>query len=189
MRKFVILCIFFFFITVNLYSQARFAVKTNLPFLLTTTPNIGVEYAFAHNYSFELSGGYNPFEFKNSAKIKHWILWSEMRYWVLEPFNSHFFGLHGLVGEFDIGGINLPLSGLDALKSRNYDGKAKGVGLSYGYQWIIGNNLELELSIGAGLARIDYDVKTLGENGMKMDEGKKYYFGPTKGALSLVYVF
>ena len=38
-------------------------VKTNLPYLLTTTPNIGVEYAFVRKFSFELTGGYNPFKF------------------------------------------------------------------------------------------------------------------------------
>jgi hypothetical protein len=189
MKKIALLCLFILFVTMNLHSQARLAVKTNLPYLVTATPNIGMEYAFAHNYTLELSGGYNPFVFKNDAQLKHWIIWSEVRYWFWESFNSHFLGLHGLIGEFNIGGIDLPLSGFEALKSRRYDGIAKGLGVSYGYQWIIGNNLELELTVGGGFARIDYDVNTLGKNGMKVDEGKKYYFGPTKGALALVYVF
>ena len=46
-------------------------VKTNLPYLLTTTPNIGVEYAFARNFSFELTTGYNPFKFGENKRIKH----------------------------------------------------------------------------------------------------------------------
>ncbi len=59
-------------------------VKTNLPYLLTTTPNIGVEYACARNFSFELTTGYNPFKFGEDARIKHWVVWPELRYWTYE---------------------------------------------------------------------------------------------------------
>lgn len=183
------ICLLAFLTLSGLQAQARLGVKTNLPHLLTTTPNLGVEYVFARKYSFELSGGYNPFEFKHDAQLKHWIIWPEVRYWILEPFNGHFFGLHGLIGEFDVGGIRLPVGGFEGLEARRYDGKARGAGISYGYQWIIGNNLVLELTAGLGAARIEYDGYTTGEDGMKISQGKKKYYGPTKGALSLGYVF
>ena len=106
-----------------------------------------------------------------------------------ESFNGHFFGIHGVFGDFDIGGIKPPIDRLQSLKDRRLDGIVKGGGISYGYQWIIGNNLVLELTAGAGMARIEYDVFTIGENGIKINQGKKNYFGPTKGAFSLAYVF
>lgn len=188
-RKTLILCMFAMLITLNVKSQRRIGVKTNLPHLFTATPNIGVEYAFADNFSFEISGGFNPFVFKNEAQIKHWIIWPEIRYWVWDSFDGHFIGLHGLFGEFNIGGIKLPISGFEALKSRRYKGNAKGGGVSYGYQWIVGSNLLLELTAGVGIARINYDAYILGEDGAKINEGKKNYLGPTKGAVSLIYIF
>ena len=45
----------FLFAASSLYFKSNaqeLVVKTNMPYLLTTTPNIGVEYAFARNFSF-----------------------------------------------------------------------------------------------------------------------------------------
>lgn len=164
-------------------------VKANIPHWLTATPNLGVEVAFWRNFSFELSGGYNPFEFDDNQHWKHWIVWSELRYWVWESFNGHFLGLHGVFAEFNVGGLNLPLDKLAALKDRRYQGEINGVGLSYGYAWVIGNNLLIEATAGVGYGRLNYDSFSKGKDGFKIGEGRKHYIGPTKGAVSLVYVF
>lgn len=189
MRKVIMICLFTFLTLSGLQAQASWSVKTNLPHLFTATPNLGVEYVFARKYSVELSGGVNPFKFGDDAQLKHWIIWPEVRYWIQEPYNGHFFGVHGLVGEFNVGGIKLPIKRLEALESRRYDGKARGAGVSYGYQWIIGNNLVLELTAGLGVARFEYESFNLGKDGDKVGQGKKNYFGPTKGAIAIGYVF
>ena len=188
-RKILNLIMFSILLTLKVNAQARIGVKTNLLHLFTATPNIGVEYAFTDNLSFEFSGGYNPFVFKNDAQIQHWVIWPEIRYWFSNVFDSNFLGVHCLFGEFDIGGVKLPIRSFEALESRRYKGSVKGGGLSYGYHWIVGNNLVLELTAGVGFARIDYGTYILGEGGTKINEGKKNYLGPTKGAVSLMYVF
>lgn len=189
MRKLILIFLFTITTLSSLQAQAKWSVKTNLPHLLTATPNLGVEYVFARKYSFEFTGGINPFTYADDAQLKHWVIWPEVRYWTLEPFNGHFFALHAVVGQFDIGGIKLPISGFDALENRRYDCKFNGAGASYGYQWIIGNTFILELSAGFGMARFEYDGYTLGDEGFKVSEGKKNYFGPTKGAIAIGYVF
>ena len=188
MRKVMIICLFAFLTLTGLQAQSEWSVKTNLPHLLTATPNVGVEYAFAQNYSVELSGGVNPFKFGDDAQLKHWIIWPEVRYWLKETYNGHFFGVHGLAGEFNVGGVKLPFKRLEPLENRRYDGKAIGAGVSYGYQWIIGNNLVLEVTAGLGAARLKYESYNLGEDGAKLGEGEKNYFGPTKGAIAIGYV-
>lgn len=189
MKKYLFVFLLSFITLFALQAQAKWSVKTNLPHLLTTTPNLGVEYVFARQYSFELTGGVNPFKYDNSTQFKHWVIWPEVRYWTLEPFNGHFFGLHGVFGQFDVGGIKLPISSFKELEKRRYDGKFRGGGVSYGYQWIIGNNFILELTAGVGMARLEYDGFTLGDDGSKISHGRKYYLGPTKGAIAIGYVF
>ena len=64
-----------------------------------------------------------------------------------------------------------------------------GFGVSYGYQWILGKHWNLEGNIGIGYARVKYEqfeCKTCGE---KVKEGHKNYVGPTKAAVSLIYLF
>ncbi len=163
------------------------AVKTNLPYLATTTPNLGFEFGLGHNVSLELSGGYNPFEFSENRQLKHWVVWPELRYWTCGTFNGHFFGLHGVGGQFDLGGWDIPVWKFKNLKEFRYDGNAIGAGLSYGYQWIINDRWGFEFTIGAGYVRFDYDVYSVND-GSKQWDNKRNYFGPTKGGLSLVYI-
>lgn len=166
------------------------AVKTNIPYLFTATPNVGLEFAVGDKVSIELSGGVNPFEFSNNKQLKHWVVWPELRYWTCETFNGHFFGLHGVGGQYSLSGWDLPIDKLAGLKTNHYKGNAIGVGLSYGYQWILNDHWGMEFTLGAGYARFNYDVYSpLGKNANKVGENKKNYFGPTKGALSIVYVF
>lgn len=188
-RKTILLSLFGVMLSVHVQAQKTFAVKTNIPHLATLTPNLGMEVAFGGKMTVEISGGYNPFTFADDTQWKHWILWPEVRYWIWEPFNGHLLGVHGVFAEFNVGGLDIPISRLAALKDRRYQGNVKGAGLSYGYAWIIGNNLLLEVTAGVGYARLNYDVFTKGTDGFKINEGRKHYIGPTKGAVSLVYVF
>lgn len=162
-------------------------VKTNMPYWLTATPNIGVEYAFTKKMSFELTGGINPFKFGDDARIKHWVVWPELRYWTYEALNGHFIGIHGFAAKFDVGGWDLGISKLKPMKDKSYQGSIYGAGISYGYLWILNNYWSLELTAGVGIARFDYDTFTLSSKEYKIGVGKKNYIGPTKGAFSLVY--
>ncbi len=187
-RDFFVLlfCILF---PIHTQAQKNIAVKTNVPHWATVTPNLGVEVLFKHKMTFELSGGYNPFSFKDGKQWKHWIIWSEIRYWPREVFNGHLIGLHGVFAEFNVTGLELPFNNFEELKNQRYQGDLKGVGLSYGYSWIVGNNLVLEITGGFGYGRLEYDSFSRGKNGHKTGQGGRNYVGPTKGAISLVYLF
>lgn len=169
------------------YAQ-KTMLKTNIPYWLTASPNLGAEVAVADNVSIELSAGFNPFKFGDDKQIKHWVVWPEARYWLNETYNGHFFGLHGVGGQFNMGGVDIPIWKLKNLKDRRYDGSAIGFGISYGYQWVLSSRWGLEATLGVGYARFDYDIYSLGENESKIGENKKNYFGPTKGAISITYV-
>jgi hypothetical protein len=173
----------------GVYAQKRAAIKTNIPHWGTLSPNIGAEIAFMHRYSFEVTTGFNPFTFSDNRQWQHWIVHTELRYWVYEAFNAHFFGLHYVGGTYNVGGINLRMSTFERLRDHRIEGSVNGVGISYGYSWIIGNRLVLEATIGGGFARFNYDLYPLGSVGGEGRRGVRNYFGPTKGGVSIVYVF
>lgn len=184
-----IITIVVFIITVsssNVNAQ-DIVLKTNMPYWLTTTPNLGAEAAISEKISFELTASYNPFTFGNNKQLKHWVVWPEVRYWLYEPFNGHFFGLHGVGGEYNLSGWDVNIRKLNPLKDRRVQGSAIGGGISYGYLWVLNDRWGLELTAGLGIAKFKYETFTLVENGTRMGRYNEYYFGPTKGAFNLVY--
>lgn len=59
----------------EVYAQDM-AVKTNLLYWATTTPNLGVEIGLGKQTTLDISGGYNPWTLDKAAnkKIKHWLV-------------------------------------------------------------------------------------------------------------------
>ena len=163
-------------------------VKTNLAhWAAAGTPNIGIEFSFNRKYTLEIGGGYNPFNFSDTKKAKHWIVMPELRYWLCESFNGHFFGVHALAGEYNMGGWDIPIGRLSKLKDYRYEGFAYGGGLSYGYQWILYPRWNFELNLGAGYVYLTYDKYPCVKCGSKIGSNHKHYFGVTKAAVSLIY--
>ena len=100
----------------NLVCAQDIAVKTNLLYWATSTPNIGFEFGLGKRTTLDLVGGYNPWTLNkdDNKKIKHWMVMPEFRYWLCERFNGHFFGIHTGFAEYNISGfpskISLPKS-------------------------------------------------------------------------------
>ncbi len=165
------------------------AVKTNLLYWATTTPNLGMEIGLGKQTTLDISGGYNPWTLDKAAnkKIKHWLVVPELRYWLCERFNGHFFGLHTGYGFYNIGGIRIPFHD-KATADRRYQGWATGVGVSYGYSWILGKRWNIEANVGVGYVYTHYDQYDCVTCGQYRGTRSKHLFLPTRAGISLVYI-
>lgn len=161
----------------------KIALKTNAAYWMTTSPNIGAEFALSNKSTLDIEGGLNLFSFSNNKTFKHWLVQPEYRWWLCESFNGHFFGIHAHAAQFNVGGWNF----IDALKNRRYEGYLYGGGISYGYQWALSPRWSFDLNIGAGYARIHYDEYPCSKCGTKLSNGKHNYWGVTKLGVSLIY--
>lgn len=126
------------------------AVKTNLLYDATATINLGAEVALAPEWTLDISGNYNAWDFSNCRKWRHFLIQPEARYWLCEKFNGHFFGLHVHGGQFNTGNVNTPFGLFGDCRGRRHEGWYYGAGVSYGYQWVLGKRWNFELNIGAG---------------------------------------
>ena len=163
------------------------SIKSNLPSWFTATTNIGFEYAFGENISMELSAGINPFTKGDERRMEHWVVWPEVRYWMSDNFDGSFFGVHGVGGRCDIGGVKMPFNTLKGLRDKPPRGGAVGFGFSYGYKWFFSDSWAIEATAGFGFVRFSYDLYSLGKDSSKTGEDKKEYAGPSKAAISIVY--
>ena len=203
MRKFVNKCIVALslavFSTVSLsakdldISAQDVAIKTNILYDAALTANIGAELRVAPRWSVDLSGNLNAWTV-NSHKWKHWMLQPEARYWFCEAIQGHFVAAHLLGGQYNVGNVDLNFTALGTdfrnLKNHRYQGWYAGLGVAYGYSWILAKHWNFEAELGLGWIYTRYDVFPCEKCGTKIAKNKAHnYVGPTKAALNLVYVF
>lgn len=163
------------------------ALKMNLLYAATLTPNLALEIGLGNKTTLELGGGYNFFEPGNGKRWKHWLVQPEFRYWFCERFNGSFLGVHALGGEYNFAKIDLPLSVFSDLEDYRYEGHYYGAGIVFGHQWILHKRWNLEASIGLGYVRVHYDKYNCATCGNSLSNGTKNYWGPTKAAISLIF--
>ena len=166
-------------------------IKTNLLYWASASPNLGLEIGLGQQTTLDISAGFNPFTFSDGKKWRHWLIQPEFRYWTCERFNGHFLGAHIVGGGFNVGGVSFfPFSIWDGLENNRYKGHALGGGIAYGYAWMLGKRWNLEGEVGVGYAHAWYDQYPCAKcSNATLKNGNKNYWGITKLAISLVYLF
>ena len=104
-----------------------------------------------------------------------------VRHWFYEDFVGHFLGLHASWVDYRIGN-----------RRRTYDGRAYGIGISYGYAWILSKRWNLVVEAGAGL----YRTRDTRRDPVTSDWGDRYIrharrwtLAPSKLEVSFNYLF
>lgn len=172
-----------------------FALKTNLlgyataAFNIGPTLNLGGEVAVGKKSTVQLFGSLDPWKSDDAKHLRFWNVMPEYRHWFCQRFNGHFVGIHATGGEYDSKDIDYPCNILPDQSNCNshYEGWYIGGGLTYGYQWILSRHWNFEASIGVGYMYSRY--KEYGRCDGIQETHHRNYVGPTKAALSLMYVF
>lgn len=166
----------------------RWGVKSNLLYDATTTLNVGLEFGLAEKWTLDVSANFNPWKYSDNIRLRHWMVQPELRYWLCERFAGHFFGVHAHYSQYNVGALPDWSFISENMKRSRYQGYLYGAGLSYGYHWILGNKWSIETSLGIGYARLHPDKYPCTNCGERMKNEGKNYFGPTKAAISLIYI-
>lgn len=168
----------------------KLAVKTNLLYDATTTPNIGAELQTGRHTSLQVVYGLNPWKSVGNDRIlRHWVVNPEFRYWFCRPMMGHFVGVDALGGEYRLQGIRLPFGLFPSLKHNRYVGWYAGGGIAYGYAFPLSKHWNVEAAVGVGYVYTRYRKYECERCGALLGRGHKNYIGPTKAAVNLVYVF
>lgn len=177
----------------------KVGVKTNLLTDATLSPNLGVELGVAKHWTVELDyqiNAWTPFHNKKGdISWKHWMVMPEGRWWYCEKFQGSFVAMHLLGGQFNVGNIHNHMNflgqKLEDLTNYRFQGWYAGVGVGYGYAWSLAKHWNLEFEVALGYAYMWYDRY---EACVPCDDNPLLhqhhnYFGLTKVALSLEYLF
>ena len=155
----------------NLCGQ-NIAIKSNLLYDLTTTLNMGGEVRCDDTHTISLSLNYNPWNFGGNKKMKH----------------LHY-ALFNFGGMLPWGFNNGKMLGIEnrQIAHNRYQGNLAGFGISYGYQWIISPQWNLEAGISLGYAHLNYKRYGQSEGAALLEKSSCNYWGPTQAGISIIY--
>lgn len=99
-------------------SQAQsVALKTNLLYDATATPNLGIEAQVGKRNTVQLFYGLNTWTFNKNKpaelkkQAKHWVVMPEYRWWTCSAMNGFFWGIHAMGGQFNVSNMYVPQVG------------------------------------------------------------------------------
>jgi hypothetical protein len=170
------------------------ALKTNMLADALLNVNFGAEVGIAPRWTLDVAAELNTWTLSHYRRWKHWYVQPEARYWLKNRFRGHFFGVHVFGGQYNIGNLknDIMLLGTDFgnLSDRRYQGWMLGAGVAYGYTWHFDKHWSLEGELGIGYAGSHYKIFSCKGCGKVLKDHQTHnYFGPTKAAVNLVYVF
>ena len=141
------------------------ALRTNLFYAGTATPNLGFDIALGQHTSLGVTAGLKPwprwlawdYDVQNPTKWRHLLVAPEFRWWPKQTFDGWFFGTDLLYAHYNLGAIKLPFGLYSVLNEHRLQGDAYGAGLFFGHSWWLGEHWRLELAGGAAAAWINAD--------------------------------
>lgn len=160
-------------------------LRTNLVHDLLLVPNLGAEFELSDRWT--IAADASCAWWADEGRHRHWRILSgevELRRWLgwrfFPPYSTggHHLGVYAAVYRYD-----LQWGGTGHQADLNLGG-----GLSYGYAVPLSRRLSLDLAVGIGFLGGRYaKYEPDGERYVKVEEGTRYYAGPTKLEATLVW--
>lgn len=122
-------------------SAQRVALTTNLIEDAIATPNFGADVVLTDRQSISFDASFAPYKLSEVFHNKCMTFRAGYKFWLNQAFYSHYLGVDFVASSSDVG-----------LMKWNFKDEYVGVGLSYGYAFIINKRLNLVPHIGLGVA-------------------------------------
>lgn len=123
----------------NTYAQ-RVAISTNLIEIASLSPSIGFELITSHHSSVSLNTSFAPWKVSSKIYNKHISLDFSYKYWFNQSLYAHYLSVNTLASSYDF-----------KIGKRDYKGQVIGLGLGYGYSFVLNKHFNIIPNIGLGV--------------------------------------
>lgn len=172
---------------VDSVAPSQVAVRTNLLWWGTLTPNVGVDFRLSPKWSLGVNAGLNPWTFSENKKWKHLLIAPELRHWNKQTFQtpSSYWGLNAFYSHYNVGHVKFPFGLYREVRDHRLQGDLVALGLFYGRTWRLSRLFRMEAELGLGGGYTWYDKFECAVCGTKVGDDRKAFLVP-KLALNLV---
>lgn len=130
------------------------------------------------HWTLNLGFSYNPWNFSDTRKIKHFLLEPGARYWFWQTYAGSFISMYAMGARYNV-----------AWEGKyRYQGWGYGAGMTYGRSWLLSKRWNMEVEAGLGLLVAPYTKYRCEHCGDKVKSGT-YFLPAPKVAFNLVYLF
>ena len=186
MRQIIRYCLLSFFLllagSLTTHLRAQFySVQTNaLKLATTTTFNAEGSMLLNTHWTLNLGFSYNPWNFSDTRKIKHFLLEPGARYWFWQTYAGSFISMYAMGARYNVA--------WEGMSKYRYQGWGYGAGMTYGRSWLLGKRWNMGVEAGLGLLVTPYTKYRCEHCGDKVKSGT-YNVPAPKVASNLVYLF
>lgn len=134
------------------------SLRTNLIYLASSTPNIGIDIPLSEHISVGGNAGLKVWsrwlpgdnDSENPKKWRHILIAPEFRWWPKRVYEGWFTGADLIYTHYNVGGVTFPFGMYKTVKDHRLQGNFFGVGVFAGYSWYLNDRLRLEAEAGIG---------------------------------------
>ncbi len=138
------------------------ALRTNLAYAASATPNIGLEVPVGEHFSLGFNAGLKPWprwlawdwDKTVEKKWRHVLVAPELRFWPSGIYDKLFVGADLIYTHYNVGAVKFPFGLYPRVRDHRLQGDFYGLGVFAGWSWWLSDHwrLEAEAGVGAGYA-------------------------------------
>lgn len=170
--------------------QPRIALRTNLLYDATLSPNIGVDVRVDSTWTVGLLAGINAWDIdkEKNKKWRHLLFSLRARKYLNDTiYHKRYVEVDAIYSHFNVGNVKFPFGLYKSVRDRRLQGDLVALGGKYGYSWILARNWRIEAEAGVAVGYAWFKEYDCPHCGTFLGDGDRIFLLPQLG-INVVYI-
>lgn len=169
--------------------QPRIALRTNLLYDATLSPNLGVDVRVDSAWTVGLLAGFNAWDIdkEKNKKWRHALFSIRARKYRDSLFHKGYYEADVIYSHYNVGNTKIPFGLYSAVKDRRLQGDLIALGGKYGYSWILSRTWRIEAEAGVAVGYAWFKEYDCPHCGTFLGNGDRIFLLPQLG-INVVYI-
>ena len=177
-------------LNVDSLPQPRVALRNNLLYDATLSPNLGLDLRVDSAWTVGLLAGFNAWDIdkESNKKWRHMLFSLRARkYSHGHLFHKGYFESDLIYSHYNVGNIKFPFGLYKSVRDRRLQGDLVALGGKYGYSWILGRDWRIEAEAGVAVGYAWFKEYDCAVCGTFYGKGDRIFLLPQLG-INVVYI-
>ena len=162
--------------------QPRVALRTNLLYDATLSPNFGLDVRVDSAWTVGLLAGVNAWDIDKEKRFS-----LRARNYRKGLFQKNYMEFDAIYSHFNVGNTKIPFGLYSAVKDRRLQGDLVALGGKYGYSWILARHWRIEAEAGVAVGYAWFKEYDCDHCGTYYGKGDRIFLLPQLG-INVVYI-